>query len=108
MRILQRCPVYTGKLYDEAVRTPNLIEMLIHDDGIHVPDLDQIYRNQTIHDPSNLNEARRLASASDKFRLGIFFQDESVPTYEELRRLPAYTADEKVALLNEELDHYAV
>ncbi len=108
VRILQRCPVFTGMIYDEAVKTPDLIETLIHDDGIHIPDLDQIYKNQAVHDPRNLNEARRLAELTDKFRIGIFYKNEEKPRYEDLRKLPVHTAEERVVLLNEELDRYAV
>ncbi len=108
VRILQRCPVYTASVYDEAVRKPDVVEMMIHDDGIHVPDLDQIYQNKIVHDPSNLNEARRLAETSDRVRLGIFYKNNKAPRYEDLRRLPAHTAEERVEALNEELDHYAV
>jgi len=108
VRILQRCPVYTGKIYEDAVRSPDVIEMLIHDDGIHIPDLDQIYKNQIVHDPRNLHEARRLAESSAKFRLGILYKNEDLPRYEDLRRLPVHTAEDRVVLLNEELDRYAV
>jgi 2-oxoglutarate ferredoxin oxidoreductase subunit beta len=108
VRILQRCPVYTASIYDEAVRKPDAIELLIHDDGIHVPDLDQIYKNHLVHDPSNLNEARRLSEASEKVRIGVFYRNENASRYEEIRRLPAHTAEERIALLNEEFDRYAV
>jgi 2-oxoglutarate ferredoxin oxidoreductase subunit beta len=108
VRILQRCPIFTASIYEEAVRKPEVIEMLIHDDGIHVPDLDQIYTNQIIHDPSNLNDGRRLADVSDRVRLGLFYRNEEAPRYEETRRVPAHTAEERVELLNEELDRYAV
>jgi 2-oxoglutarate ferredoxin oxidoreductase subunit beta len=108
IRILQRCPVYTSNIYEDAVRSPDMIELLIHDDGIHIPDLEQIYKNQVIHDPGNLGEARRLAEPNAKFRIGILYKNESLPRYQEIRRLPARTAEERVKLLNEELDRYAV
>jgi 2-oxoglutarate ferredoxin oxidoreductase subunit beta len=108
IRILQRCPVYTSDIYEAAVRSPDMIEMLIHDDGIHIPDLEQIYKNQVIHDPGNLGEARRLAEPDAKFRIGVFYRNEKLPRYQEVRRLPARTAEERVKLLNEELDRYAV
>ena len=108
VRILQRCPIYTSSIYDEAVKTPAAIELLVHEDGIQLPDLDQIYTNQLVHDPSNLNEARRLAELGGKVRIGVFYRDTDAPRYEELRKLPAHTAEERVALLNEELDRYAV
>ena len=108
VRVLQRCPIYTSSIYDEAVRKPEVIELLVHDDGINLPDLGQIYQNHLVHDPSNLNEGRRLAEAGDKVRIGVLYKNPDAPRYEELRKLPAHTAEERVVLLNEELDRYAV
>jgi 2-oxoglutarate ferredoxin oxidoreductase subunit beta len=108
VRILQRCPVYTAAIFDEVVRKPEIIELLIHDDGVYVPDLDAIYEHKLVHDPRDLNEARRLAEVGDRVRLGVFYRNEGRPRYEELRRVPARTAEERVKLLNEELDRYAV
>jgi 2-oxoglutarate ferredoxin oxidoreductase subunit beta len=108
IRVLQRCPVYTASVYEEAVRKPDVVEMLIHDDGIHVPELDDVYKHRLIHDPRDLDVARSYAEVTDRVRLGIFYKNENRPRYEDLRRLPAYTAEERVKLLNEELDRYAV
>ena len=41
-------------------------------------------------------------------RLGIFFRDASRPRYDEIRRAKRVTPGERVALLNRELDRYAV
>jgi hypothetical protein len=73
-----------------------------------VPELDPIYQHRFEHDPSNLNEARRLAESDDKIRLGVFYKNPDAPRYEELRRLPKHTAEERIKLLNEEFDRYAV
>jgi 2-oxoglutarate ferredoxin oxidoreductase subunit beta len=108
VRILQRCPAYTGDIFQDAVRNPEMIEMLEHPDGIEVPDLHAIYKNVVRHDPRNMEEARRLAENPDRIRVGVFFRDESRPRYEETRHLPLHTTDEKLRILNEELDKYAV
>ena len=108
VRILQRCPVFTGDLYQDAVRNPDMIEMLEHPDGIEVPDLHQIYKNVTRHDPRNMEAAREMAEKTDLIRVGVFFRDESRPRYEETRHLPLHSADEKIEILNDELDKYAV
>lgn len=108
VRILQRCPVYTPGIFQLAVREPDRIELLVHDDGVLLPELDKTYRNQLVHDPRDLDGARRLAESSEKIRLGVFFRDETRPRYEETRRLPKLTVEEKLARLNEELDAYAV
>jgi 2-oxoglutarate ferredoxin oxidoreductase subunit beta len=108
VRILQRCPQYTGPLFDDAARNPDLNELMVHDKGITVPELDPIYKNQIRHDPSDLNGARRLAESGDKVRLGLFYQNRDLPRYNEIRKQPVYTAEQKIELLNRELDRYAV
>ena len=108
VRILQRCPVYTPGIYQLAVQTPDLIEFLVHDDGVTVPELERTYKNRIPHDPSDLNRARELATVGERVRLGVFYRDESKPKYEDIRRVPARTAKERMGLLNAELDKYAV
>jgi 2-oxoglutarate/2-oxoacid ferredoxin oxidoreductase subunit beta len=108
VRILQRCPVYTPGIFRDAVQSPAAIELLVHDDGVVVPELDKLYTSQVRHDPSDLDAARRLARPGEKVRLGVFFRDETLPRYEDLRRVTRRTPEEKVDLLNEELDRYAV
>ena len=70
--------------------------------------LAQIYTNQVRHDPKNLGAARELAADESKLRLGVLYRDESNPRYEETRHLPLHTAEDKIRILNEELDKYAV
>ncbi len=108
VRILQRCPQYTDDLYLNAMRDPNTIELLVHPDGVDVPALSQIYKNTVYHDPSDMVSAFRLAQLDDKIRLGVFYRNDDLPVYEEVRRVPSKTADEKIAILNAELDSYAL
>jgi len=108
VRILQRCPQYTTAIYDVAVRDPNLVELMVHPDGVVVPELDRIIKNKVPHDPADLDEARRLAEPGGKIRLGVFYRNETHPVYEETRAVPARSASEKLALLGAELDRYAV
>jgi 2-oxoglutarate ferredoxin oxidoreductase subunit beta len=108
VRILQRCPVYTPQIYQLAVRQPDLIELLVHDDGVVVPELDRTYTKQLRHDPRDLDAARRLAEPTDAIRLGVFFRDESRPRYDDLRRVAPQTKNDMIRMLNEELDRHAV
>ena len=109
VRILQRCPQFTPDLYQLAVKKPDTTELLVHDDGVTVPELDALYTSQLYHDPRDMDAARHLAEEDGKkIRLGVFFRDESRPRYEEIRRLPHHSAEDKVMRLNEELDAYAV
>jgi 2-oxoglutarate/2-oxoacid ferredoxin oxidoreductase subunit beta len=108
VRVLQRCPVFMPTLFQDAVRKPDLIQILTHDDGVVVPDLEKVYKNQVHHDPKDLEGARRLAEDADQIRLGIFYRDPTRPVYEETRRLPRLGAEERIERLNKELDRYAV
>ena len=108
VRILQRCPIYTPGIYLEAVRKPALVEMLVHDDGVLVPELEAIYPHRVAHDPRDLDAARRLADASGPIRLGVFFKDPTRPRYEDVRRVAPRTARERLDILNRELDAYAI
>lgn len=109
VRVLQRCPVFTEDIYLDAVRNPEMVEMLDHPDGVEVPEsLRQIYPNVLRHDPRNLAAARELAADSSLLRLGVLYRDESNPRYNETRHLPLHTAEDKIRILNEELDKYAV
>jgi 2-oxoglutarate/2-oxoacid ferredoxin oxidoreductase subunit beta len=108
VRILQRCPVYTPGIFQMAVKQPELIELMVHDDGVVLPELDRMYTRQLRHDPRDLDGARRLAEPADVIRLGVFYRDESRPRYNELKQVRRRTVTEKIQLLNEELDRYAV
>jgi len=108
VRILQRCPKFTAPLFAEQARTPDLHEMLVHPDGVTVPVLDKIYKRRLEHDPGDLDAARALAEAPERIRLGVFYRDESRPRYDDIRRLPTFTAAQNIVRLNAELDRYAV
>jgi 2-oxoglutarate ferredoxin oxidoreductase subunit beta len=108
VRILQRCPIWTPKVFEDAIQTPDLIEFLVHDDGVWAAGLDRVYQNKLYHDPRGLDSARRLAEPSDRVRLGLFYKTAEVPLYEELRRLPSRTSDERVGVVCRELDRYAI
>ena len=108
VRILQRCPVYTPALYQQAVQDPSRVTLLLHDEGVLVPELEKAYPGRLAHDPRDLAGARRLAEADDRLYLGVLFRDPTRPCYERLRAVPPRTAAERLALLEAELDRYAV
>jgi 2-oxoglutarate/2-oxoacid ferredoxin oxidoreductase subunit beta len=108
VRILQRCPIFTPDIFQAAVKDPDRIEMMVHEDGIHVPQLDATYKKQRVHDPSNLNAARELARPGGRLRLGVFFKDETRPRYDQTQHVQFRTGSERIALLNQELDRHAV
>ncbi len=108
VRILQRCPVWTPGIFQQAAQDPSRTQILVHERGIHDDDTLEVYKNTLRHDPSDIHRARELAEAVDTTRLGLYFHDPSRQTYEEVRRLPKHTADERIEILNAELDRHAV
>ena len=71
--------------------------------------LDAIYKNRVPHDPSDLDQARTLAEQHDDvMRLGVFYRNEDIPSYDEVRAIPNLTTTERMARLNQEFDRYAV
>ena len=85
-----------------------MMEFLVHDEGVWAASLDQVYQHKLYHDPRGLDSARRLAEPGDRIRLGLFYKNEEVPRYDDLRRLPARTSDERVAFVSEELDRFSI
>jgi 2-oxoglutarate ferredoxin oxidoreductase subunit beta len=108
IRILQRCPQYTSAIYAEAVRDPNLTQLLVHPNGINIDGISEIYKNHVYHDPSDLVEAHRHAGDPGRLLLGLYYRNESAPVLEEVRAVPSRTVEEKIDILNQELDRYAV
>jgi 2-oxoglutarate ferredoxin oxidoreductase subunit beta len=108
VRVLQRCPQYSTAIFDELVRDPNRLELLVHENGVTVPDLEMIYKHVRRHDPSDIHAAREMAEPGERFRLGVLFHDPTKPRYEETRQQRAMTAHEKIERLNQEFDRYAV
>jgi 2-oxoglutarate ferredoxin oxidoreductase subunit beta len=108
VRVVQRCPAYLPKLYEEAIANPDAVELLVHPEGLEAKDLEGVYKNRVRHDPKDLDAARRFAEDDSVVRLGIFFRDENRPVYEDTRRLPKLTAEEKLQELEKEFDRHAV
>ncbi len=110
VRILQRCPEFVGHMFEPWVHDPQKMLMLAHEDGIQVsPALQKIYRNQEIHDPSNIDRAREVASIHDPIPVGIIYRDPDVPCYEDLRGVGSLrTADTVRLALDSEFDKFTV
>ncbi len=108
VRILQRCPHFTPDMYKDAIENPRSVQLLVHPNGIEPEGLETMFTDRLVHDPADLNQARRLAADEFPLRLGVFFRDESLPRYEETRHVPIHTAEEKIDILNQELERYAI
>jgi 2-oxoglutarate ferredoxin oxidoreductase subunit beta len=108
IRILQRCPQYTTSIFEEAVRDPSKTELLVHPNGIKIDSIKDLYKNHIYHDPSDLVEAHRVGADPARLLLGLYYQNEAAPVLEEVRSVPGRSVDEKIEILNTELDRYAV
>jgi 2-oxoglutarate/2-oxoacid ferredoxin oxidoreductase subunit beta len=108
IRILQRCPEYTADLYEDLLKDPAAVELLVHDDGVNVPSLERSHPHRLLHDPRDLDRARSLARDASRIRLGVFFRDPSRPRYDDLFRIAHRPVAEKIEDLNRELDRHAV
>ncbi|MCB9526110.1 MAG: 2-oxoglutarate oxidoreductase [Myxococcales bacterium] len=110
VRILQRCPTYTDKVFDDLQSDPRKILVLEHERGVPVdPALDRVFPTRQAHDPSDMGAARALAARDDVFAIGLLFQDESCPRYEDFtRRGLDMSVDDKLAGLDAALDRFAL
>jgi 2-oxoglutarate ferredoxin oxidoreductase subunit beta len=110
VRIMQRCPEWLPNMFDPWMQDPQRLRMLTHEKGLSMSDsLSKVYSNQEVHDPSNLNRAREIASLDDSIPVGILYRNEEVPCYEDLRasnkiRTPEYVK----AGLESEFDKFTI
>jgi len=108
VRIMQRCPHFTDDMFTEEIQNQDRVQMLVHPDGVETPELASRWKDRLEHDPSDLQEARRLAGDESTMRLGIFYRNDALTTYDDRRLVSAHTVEEKMAILDAELDRYAV
>jgi len=87
VRIRQRCPEWLPDMLDPWMKDPKRTLLLTHERGLTLsPGLSRVYTNQAVHDPLDLDAARRIASANDPIPVGILYRNPAVPCYEDLRR----------------------
>jgi len=110
IRILQRCPHFVPTLWDELLANPDNIAVLDSPDGVKLSDATaKVYKTRLAHDASDLHAARQIASLEDKVPVGILYRNESVPTYDDLRRPKRRHGPELVAeVLNKSFDRFGI
>jgi 2-oxoglutarate ferredoxin oxidoreductase subunit beta len=87
IRILQRCPHFMNDMFTAAISNPDNVLLLTHKDGMEVSDtIGKLYKNQQEHDPLDINQARELAERQDIVPMGIFYRNENIPRYEDIRK----------------------
>jgi len=110
VRIMQRCPQYTAKLFEPFQNDPSRVLILQHEKGIELDeDLRKYYKNTQAHDPSDLVEAHDIALREDVIPVGLLFWDPSRPNYEDFTTQGLDMAPEdKLIGLNRALDRFAI
>ncbi len=110
VRIVQRCPEWLPNSLDPWMHDPARIQLLNHENGLHISaGMSRIYKNQLLHDPSNIDRAREIASGQDSIPVGILYRNSNVPCYENLRLSDKLRTPELTRTgLNAELDKYTV
>ncbi len=110
VRVLQRCPEFLPELFDPWVKDPGRMLLLTHEDGVQVSaSLSKIYRQQEVHDPADLHRAREIASIDDPIPVGIFYRNEDMPRYEDIRDADRpYTPETTKAVLEKEFDKFTI
>ena len=110
IRIMQRCPHFTPRLFDPFITDPSKLLMLSHENGIQFSDgISKVYKSQMEHDPSDMQRARELVEMTDQMPIGILYRNPEVPRYDELRkRQRIYSMDMRKAALETEFAKFAV
>ena len=87
VRVLQRCPEWLPDAWDPWMKDPKRTQILTHEKALKLSaGTSRVYSNQLVHDPLDLDAARRVASQAEPIPVGILYQNPEVPCYEDLRR----------------------
>ena len=110
VRIFQRCPVFSAECFAKPQNDPDLVQLLEHENGLQVPESGtRSYNNRQVHNPSDLVEAIAFSKQEDVYPIGLLYQNEDVPRYDEICAvgIPA-TSGDKIRALNQQLDCFAI
>jgi 2-oxoglutarate/2-oxoacid ferredoxin oxidoreductase subunit beta len=110
IRILQRCPEFMPGAFDPWVHDPERMLLLTHPDGVTPSaDLSRTYRNQRVHDPSDLAAARSVAAEEDPIPVGVLYRNDDAPRYEDLRGAAKSRKAEQIrSTLEAEFDKFTI
>jgi 2-oxoglutarate ferredoxin oxidoreductase subunit beta len=110
IRIIQRCPEFLPKMFEPYLADPGRTQILTHANGLQLsPELSRTYKNQTEHDPANIDRAREIASREDPIPVGILYRNPEVPCYEEVRNAGQMRTAQHIRVgLEAEFDKFTV
>ena len=110
VRIMQRCPQYTGNIFEAFQDDPNKLLVMEHEDGVPVdPSLDRTFRNRIAHDPKDLHQAFDMARRRDVIPIGLYYCDPTRPRYDQISSVGlGMSVEEKLQGLEREFDRFAI
>lgn len=110
VRILQRCPTYSDKVFADLQADTNRLLLLEHELGVPpAPPLQRMYAKRQHYAPTDIGAARALAEDTDTIPIGVLFADPSRPRYDEhTAEGLEMSLDERLGALEAELDRFAV
>jgi 2-oxoglutarate ferredoxin oxidoreductase subunit beta len=110
VRILQRCPHFMDGHFQEIQDDPSKILLMTHDNGIPIdPSLKRLFKNQVVHDPSDLDAARRYADTQDAVPIGLFYRNERAERYDlDTAKGIDMTPQQRMKAVDAELDRFLV
>jgi 2-oxoglutarate ferredoxin oxidoreductase subunit beta len=110
VRIIQRCPIYVESICKSLQDEPARMKLLTHEKGVQVNDaVKKLFPNHAEHDPSDLAAARALAEDASAMPMGILYHNPDAPQYDMMTSVGMdMSIDDKLAGMNEALDHFAL
>ncbi|MDJ0836726.1 MAG: thiamine pyrophosphate-dependent enzyme [Acidobacteriota bacterium] len=110
VRVMQRCPHFTGDNFELFQTDPSKILLMTHPDGVPVDDaLIRTFTTRVEHDPADRMNAFNHAMREDVLPIGLFYRDEEAEHYDSYTREGLDTTPaEKVEAMDKLLDLYCV
>jgi len=110
VRVLQRCPHYMPELWTPFMDDASKVVLLQHDNGVTVDGpLLNLFPHREVHDPSDLDAARRQAARPDAIPIGILYHDPEAPRYDVLSQAGlAMSAGDRVLAAQAEIDRFQI
>lgn len=110
VRIMQRCPTYTDKVFAEFQQDPAKLVLLTGGDS---PVLDEanarLFPNKREHDSRNMDDAHHVADMLNPLPIGVIWRDPTRPCYEDFTTVGMdMSVADKLAGLEREFDKFSV
>ena len=110
VRIVQRCPAFMKDLYGDISSDPNKLILLNHSKGIRLKEKNvKSFHNIIEQDPSDIQSARKYADITDGIPIGLFYQNTTLPRYDEYgAHNMGMSISEKKQGISDLLDNYTI